>query len=1353
MSRLAFHRPARVPPPALPAEKMVLPTPPETPRGPAGAGWISTALPLLTSVGMAGYMITFGRPLLIIIGILFVAVAIGTTVAMRVQMRNASRDGVLRQRRRYRGHLREARSYTREIAAAQRMRAAVVHPDPDRVWAIAANRERVWERRRDDPDFLHVRIGLGDASLATPIQVGNRLDPLADYDWESLRAAQRLASRMGRVANQPGVVDLAGCGVVSVLGPPDLTAALTRAMLCQVAVLHAPDDVRVAVEISGGGDWDWDWVKWLPHTIEPDAYGPAGVLPLVAKEPGELTDFLERELLRRQELAATRRTHLGNERGSTASFGQLILVLTGFQPVSEWGRSPLLRALLAAAGPQSGITMVFLVELDSAEPGRVDLRLRLAEDATLTVEGEARLIPAAVDRYVPDLVDPLLAGLIARSLAPLRLTDQREQVLTRTVSLTEMLLGGDPATADITGGWADASGARVLRVPIGNDGDGEAVILDIKESAQGGFGPHGLIVGATGSGKSELLRTLVTGLALTHPPDLLSFVLVDFKGGAAFAPLTDLPHVAGLITNLADDAAMIDRVQAALQGEQQRRQRLLRDAGNVDSILEYQRRQASGARGVTGEPLEPLPYLLVIVDEFSELLSGRPDFVDLFVQIGRVGRSLGMHLLLATQRLEEGKLRGLDSHLSYRICLRTFSPAESRTVIGTTDAYRLPPIPGSAYLKVDESQYHRLRVAHVSSPYRSAREQADAGRVPGASIVPFDIARLPLGAAVPATVAAQPEAGPTELAVVVQRLKTAGRPVHQVWLPPLPPAIPLDYLTGTPSMRPGRGLVAPMWPQSGDLKVPIGVLDLPLQQQQQPLMIDFGGTHGHLALVGAPQTGRSAALRTIMMAGMLTHTPAEMQFYCIDFGGGSLHQYAVAPHVGSVAGRSDEAMVSRMLAEVRLLILQRETLFRELAVDSVAEFRARRSAGRLPADMRTADVFLMIDNWGGLRAELEDADAAVTDIAARGLGVGVHLVVTASRWMEIRPALRDSIGTRIELRLGDPTESEVNRRLAARMANAVPGRAIAAPGLYLQLVLPRVDGQESAEGLYEAQEDALGKIVAGWSGPAAPAVRMLPSRFTVGQLRSLASKPPSAGTGVPIAVAESDLGPVLLDLTRADPHFVVLGDTGAGKTSFLRTWIDGLAATTSGWQARVVLVDYRRSLLGAVPEEHLAAYAPDATAARVYVEQVCARLTERLPPAGITQQELTARTWWDGPEIYLVIDDYDLVSGQVSAPLAPLVEFLPHARDVGLHVVLARRVSGLSRSAFGDQLFSRIQELGCGGLVLSGDHREGPVLGGERATSRPPGRGVLVRRGEPAMLIQVALLDEPGSAASARADR
>jgi S-DNA-T family DNA segregation ATPase FtsK/SpoIIIE len=316
---------------------------------------------------MAAYMITFGRPMLIIIGVVFVLVAIGTTVTMRYQMRNASHKGNQRQRLRYRSHLSVTRRTAREVAAAQRLHSSLIHPDPDRLWAIASTYERVWERRPDDPDFLRIRVGVGNANLSAPLQIGTRLDPLAEYDWDSLRAAQRIVTRRGRVPGQPAVIDLSACGVVSMLGRAEQTVALTRAMLCQVAVLHAPDDVSIAVERSGHGEWGW--VKWLPHAIEENAEGPAGVVPLLAEDPGGLAEFLEHDLLRRQELAAVRRGQLGLDRTTAPPLKRLIVVFTGFEPVSEWGRSALLRSLLTAAGPQLGITMVFLVEREAMSPG------------------------------------------------------------------------------------------------------------------------------------------------------------------------------------------------------------------------------------------------------------------------------------------------------------------------------------------------------------------------------------------------------------------------------------------------------------------------------------------------------------------------------------------------------------------------------------------------------------------------------------------------------------------------------------------------------------------------------------------------------------------------------------------------------------------------------------------------------------------------------------------------------------------------------------------------------------------------------------------------------------------------
>lgn len=226
-----------------------------------------------------------------------------------------------------------------------------------------------------------------------------------------------------------------------------------------------------------------------------------------------------------------------------------------------------------------------------------------------------------------------------------------------------------------------------------------------------------------------------------------------------------------------------------------------------------------------------------------------------------------------------------------------------------------------------------------------------------------------------------------------------------------------------------------------------------------------------------------------------------------------------------------------------------------------------------------------------------------------------------------------------------------------------------------------------------------------------------------------------------MGIAERELRPVWIDLCGDERHLLILGDAGSGKTTALRSWLTGMVATYPATDVRAILLDYRHGLMDVVPPEHLGAYAGDADTAAAYVQQVVERLSQRVPPPDITVSRLHARDWWTGPELYVVVDDYDMVATGPQGVLSPLVRFLPQAREVGLHLVLARRVSGMSRSGLSDPVLNRIRDLGCTGLVMSGDFREGVVFGGERAAIRPPGRGVLLRRSHPIELIQVAAPD------------
>ncbi|MGP4045979.1 type VII secretion protein EccCa [Streptomyces sp. 2A115] len=1343
MSKIAFHRPARTFPPSVPEQHVSLPSPPQKPQENQASNWLYLLLPLLSSVSMAAYMVTFGRPWMIMLGIGFVITSVLVTVLVRTQSRKSTRLARLRQRDRYVEYLADIRAQARTSAAAQRAVSAFLHPSPRRLWALATGRRRVWERRPADEDFLRLRLGQGQGTPTMQLASGKRGDPTAEFEAQSQRAADRLLRDHARVSHEPAWVDLANTGVLSLNGPSERTAPLVGALLLQLGVLHAPDDVQVVALTTE--DAPWSWVKWLPHAWQPD---PRSAKPVVSQNIEGIEDVLATHLERvRAERAENTSSILRRE---VTAERHLVVVLDGFRPDAPWAILPFVAELLTEAGPATGLHVVCTVTKESEEPGRVDVRARIGADGSLALESRTSALISSVTDATADACPPGLGEQTARALAPLRLAGEREQVLSRTVSLPDMLGLHRLEEVEPPSLWRAPDHESLLRLPIGVTGEGEQLMLDLKESALGGVGPHGLVVGATGSGKSELLRTLVTGLTLTHSPEQLSFVLVDFKGGATFAGVTELPHVAGLITNLSDDLALVDRVRAALQGEQTRRQQMLRAAGNVDSVREYQILQSQGATGADGRPLEPMPYLMIMVDEFGELLSQRPDFTELFVQIGRVGRSLGMHLLLATQRLDEGRLRGLESHLSYRVCLRTFSAAESRAVIGTTDAYRLPSIPGSAYLKVDESVYERFRVAHVSGTHRDASEEPVARPVE-ASPVPFGFrtaqdvrSEEDEGAEAPTPVSL-PEAGRrSEMQVAVERMMSYGNPVHQVWLPPLPPAVELDSVLGPITTDAERGFRSDVWPEGGSLSIPVGVLDLPAQQEQRVLLLDLAGAHGHIAVVGAPQSGKSTLLRTTVLSAMLLHTPDELQFVCVDFGGGSLAGVEGAPHVSGVAARHDEARVRRALSVVRQQVDERERLFRELKIDTAEDFRRMRAEDSMPEGVNGADIVLVVDNWGALRGAVEEAEESLVEIATRGLGVGIHLVLSANRWNEIRANLRDNITGRLELRLNEPGESEISRPAARGLTAVLPGRGIISPGMTFHAALPRVDGDASTDGLAKAQQRLVNDLWTSWNGQDAEPLRVLGELVTHADLDRACEQAYPDGAGlaaadVPVGLRESDLGAAVLNLEAAGPHFLVLGDSGSGKTEFLRTWMRGMVRRRSSWDVRFIVLDYRRGLLEAVPEDYLGAQAGESQAAGFYLEELAEKLRERMPPPGIGSRELRERSWWTGPELYLVVDDYDLVAGAGLGsrnPLAPLGDCLAQASDIGFHLVLSRRIGGATRSAMSDPFVGRLRELGTDGLILSGDPREGVLLGDQRAARRHPGRGTLISRKGGAVVIQ-----------------
>jgi DNA segregation ATPase FtsK/SpoIIIE, S-DNA-T family len=1300
--------------PQIPQGEIRLEPPPELPE--VTSDGLSQALMYLPmgamAIGMVAVMAGGRSSPVLYIG--SGAMAFGMVGMMFGQVIRGKGDRKLKlngQRRDYLRYLGQIRRKARRAADEQRQAMEYSGPAPRTLTSLlAAGSERIWLRSPADGNFGCVRFATGTQAASVRL-VPPDTKPIEDLDPLCAGALRRFIRAQGQVPGLPVEVSLRSVTRIVPTGDLGAVRALARSMIAQIAVMHSPADVRISVCASADRIRHWEWIKWLPHNMHPTERDAAGAVRLMTPSLGGLEPMLQ--------LRDRPRFTPGSARSAAGSLPLHVVLVDGAPRDSD----------------VDGVAGVVVIDLSAADaprpaaPGPTALGLRVTpgEVYQLPRDGTAEALIG-----VPDALSHPEAEALARQLAPLRAATAGatgEDPLALNTTLTSLLGVGSLLTLDVAALRRARAPRDRLRVPIGNDADGQPVELDIKESAQGGMGPHGLVVGATGSGKSELLRTLVLGLAITHSAAELNFVLVDFKGGATFLGLDNLPHVSAVITNLADELPLVDRMRDALHGEVVRRQELLRAAGNFASLRDYTKAREGAREGARADEaaLPPVPSLFVVLDEFSELLAAKPEFIDLFVTIGRVGRSLGVHLLLASQRLEEGRLRGLDTQLSYRIGLRTFSPQESRTVLAVPDAYELPSQPGNGYLKAD-TDLTRFKAAYVSGSLTAA----DASR-PAAPRMRPGIARFGPGYVepqfidAPAATRAQPgrtgqEPSLTLLDAVVGLLSgpgPQGPSAHQIWLPPLdaPPA--LDQLLPEPGARQMLNAV-------------LGIVDRPFEQRRDPLSVDLSGSAGHAAVAGAPRSGKSTVLLTLISSLALLHTPAQVQFYILDFGGGSMSALSGLPHVGGVATRLQRDLVRRMVAEVRTLLEQREREFGERGIDSIATYRTLRAGGAIAGD-GFGDVFLVVDGWLTLRQDYEELEQAVTALAARGLGYGIHLVAATNKWSEFRPAVRDLFGTRLELRLGDPYESEIGRGAAGNVPAGAPGRGLTRDGLHFLAAMPRIDGQATAAGLPEAIRSLAARAAAAWPGSGAPPVRMLPDVLPAAEL----PPPASTGTRVPFGIDENSLTPVFLDFA-ADPHFLVLGDTECGKSNLLRLAAEGIAARFTPDQAKVIFLDYRRSLLDTAQIPHQIGYATSSVAASTLLSEVRGALNTRLPPPDLSPDQLRSRSWWSGSDLFVIVDDYDLVAGTQN-PLLALTEFLPQARDVGLHVILARSAGGAGRAMF-DPVIQRLREMGSPGLIMSGSKDEGSLLGGVRPAPQPCGRGFLAERRSASRLVQVALL-------------
>ena len=1320
--------------PEQPSGSLAIQIPPEKAEPASMGNVLMMVVPMLGSTGVMVFMAlqNNGNSRSMLMGGGMLVAMLGMVGFNMYRQFSQYRTRVVTQRREYLSYLAETRESVRKVAKKQRAYYNWVYPDPDALVTLAANGSRLWSREGGTYDLFAFRYGSGTQPLGLIFE-RPPIDPMTEMDVVCLSAMERFIDVHDHTDNVGKFLYLGDYSHIEVAGEGEAVYDEMRAIMMHLACFIDPSKLKIAVLCSADRLGEWEWVKWMPQARSSTVRDAVGPGRMISTDPAELAEMIGTDIAMRGAF------QFGDE---IPAYPHLLLVCDGaeFPPSSPFG----------SLSGVKGVTIMSRAREWTPMKSHTTLRLlihpnpdRKGADVVDVVTMDTMPEQAFADRLTA-----VQAEAIARRMTPFATQQNLEEADTpvgrsdesRQKDLMELVGIGDIRDFDPEKQWRRREGRERLAAPFAVTPEGAPVVLDIKESAQQGMGPHGLLIGATGSGKSEVLRTLVLALALTHSPEQLNLVLVDFKGGATFAGMSDLPHVSAMISNLESELSLVDRMQDALQGEMVRRQEVLRQAGNYANVSDYEADRIAGKHD-----FPPLPALFIVLDEFTEMLMAKPEFGEVFIMIGRLGRSLSVHLLLASQKMDLGKARGLESHLSYRIALKTFTENDSREVLGIPDAAKLPPLPGSGFLKAGGDGLGRFRASYVAAPppartLASISEASTAG-APSApiEILPFTVAPVitredTLGEKEEVDqnqeiVLAGDEvwADMSEMDIAVAKMKGKGYPAHQVWLPPL--ETPDTFATLMPDLRPDPelGFVSRAWRESGTLRVPLGTVDLPLEQRRETLVLDLSGAGGNFAIVGGPQTGKSTALRTVVQALSLTYTPQEVQFYVMDFGGGTFAGFAGAPHVAGVATRDTTEVRTRMLAEIAAIMDERERYFGKNAIDSMDTYRRGRLEGRY--DDGYGDVFLVVDGWGALRSEFDSLDREVTTMMSRGLSLGVHLIVSASRWMDFRSEAQDLFGSRLELHTANPKESIVNREGAARIPKGRPGRGIDMAGHEMMIGLPRADAEQDPTTVSEGVAYTIKKIREHLVAGEGPKLRLLPEMITVDEI--LAQLPeqqtlPTGGGDMILGVEESRLGPLMFN-TRAESHLYLFGDSKTGKSTFLRSIMKEITRLYTPDQAKIIALDMRRSLMSDMPQDYVLRYLTNHQAAMKDLRDTAEFLRKRLPGPDVTAEQIRERSWWKGPELWILVDDYDLAITTSGNPLAELVDLLPQAGDIGLHVILTRRMGGAARASF-EKVLQMMGDLAVTGILLSGNPSEGAIINGVKPRRAIPGRAQVIHR-------------------------
>ena len=980
---------------------------------------------------------------------------------------------------------------------------------------VESYNHRIYEKTPLHFDFLYYRLGLGKLPTSYELNYGQRersgkKDALEEEGYA-------LYSRHKKIPDMPIPANLSH-GPVGYIGPRNLVLEQLQLLVMQIATFHSYHDVQFITILPEEEKEQWSWMRWLPHAKLQELNVRGFVYNQRTRDQvlNSLNQILK---LRRSQKEET------SHKESTLFHPHYVVLVTDEKLILDH----VIMEFFTEDPTDLGCSLVFVEDVMSSLSENIQTVINIKDRNTgqlVMEEGVLKETDFRLDHFPVDYDKER----IARTLAPLNHLQNLKSSIPDSVTFMEMYGAETFEDLQVSSRWEKNAPYKSLAVPIGLRGQGDLVQLNLHEKAHG---PHGLIAGTTGSGKSETIQSYILSLAVNFHPHDVAFLLIDYKGGGMANLFKNLPHLLGTITNL--DGAQSMRALASINAEIHRRERLFREF-EVNHINQYQKKFKNG------EAKEPLPHLFLISDEFAELKANQPDFIKELVSIARVGRSLGVHLILATQKPSGVVDDQIWSNSRFKIALKVADRSDSNEMLHTPDAAEITQT-GRAYLQVGNNEVYELfQSAWSGADYQP--EKDDMGIEDHTiylinELGQYEILNEDLSGLEDAD---EIKEVPTELDAIVHNIQLLCEeqeipPVPQPWLPPLKERITLEELEEV------QPTVA--WEQEKPLSVLLGMADIPQAQKQEAVSINLD-KDGHVLLYGSPGTGKTTFLQSAGMDLARKFSPKDLTMYLMDFGTNGLAPLSKLPQVADTMLLDQTEKISKFVRIMEKELNRRKKLLSDYGVGTLELYR-QASGQKEPA------IVILLDSYEAIKEEAYEAELfkLLVRISREGLSIGVHLLMTAGRQTNLRAQLYSNFKHQLSLPQNEASEVRVivgATPLAMTMED-IKGRALMKREEVdvIQLALP-VSGANDTQVLNNLRQ-AVASLQEAWTGQRPSAIPMVPEELTMDAFLNLPTTQEAVQNNeLPIGLEFEEVQTIGLPFDRFK-HLLILSDKDAAMNA------------------------------------------------------------------------------------------------------------------------------------------------------------------------------------------------------------